>query len=563
MPQPPGDALEKKLPAEIAPEPSRPAPPVPIELHPYHVQIQVGFENDPQFSDEFRRSVLDGIREGLERYVGAFWQSTIAEEQGRIFAGLAALRRLRVDALPKDALSGEMQKAYLLSVQTSGPGYRVAGREWDVITHQLGELAFRSVPERSEISEAVLAVLRDVFRPLAAVETSKSGTVTLRARGGEFPPRDAAWLPLQPGRTFEVYYCFLNKDRAIERVQQVPFTYLTAGEETGRGVAAGVVASGLRAPLTSRRRIQVLALAITRRHRETQLTMITRPPARKPLGGVEVEISRDPAFPEEAGKKAAEVHGKLDGKLQEPQPETERQEKEDEQPPLQPEKLPRLVADRSGMVKLSSGLSPIGLPLWLFVKSGQALLARVPIVPGAQSAAVLELPDDTLRLEIEGSISTLQAELVDAVARRAVLMSLARARAKAGQWEAMIEALKQLDDMPRAASFAVNINAIRQPALKAARARRDRTTEERVTKLCDETLELVTNYLDEEKLKELKEELNEMRQIAADEAAAEAQAKAGGERPAAPSPAGGAKKKKKKAVPAPAAPASPKPPPGF
>ena len=208
--------------------------------------------------------------------------------------------------------------------------------------------------------------------------------------------------------------------------------------------------------------------------------------------------------------------------------------------------------------------SPDGEPVWLFVKSGQALLARVPIVPGAQVAEVLELPDDTLRLEIEGSIATLQAELVDTVARRAVLMAQAKAQANASQWEAMNDVLRQLDDMPKAAAFASSINAIRQPALKAARSRRDRMTEDRIKKLCDEATELVTNYLDEDKLKELKEELTELRQLAAAEAAADKLEKEGGARPGAAKGDGGAKNKaKKKVSPAPAAPAPQKAPQGF
>jgi hypothetical protein len=105
-------------------------------------------------------------------------------------------------------------------------------------------------------------------------------------------------------------------------------------------------------------------------------------------------------------------------------------------------------------------------------------------------------------------------------------MSQARARARAREWEAVAVVLKQLDQMPKAPVFAAGINAIRMPALKTARARRDRTTEARVQKLCDELAELVTNYLDEEKIKELREELAEMRQLAADEATVEAQAKA-------------------------------------
>jgi hypothetical protein len=554
VPQP-GEA-ETPKPAAEAP---RPSAPIPFDLLTYQVQIHVGFESDPQFDDTFRRSVLDGVREGLERYVGEFWRSTVVEEQGKIFAGLAALRRLRLEAVPKDAVGESVQKVFLLSVQSSGPVFRVAGREWDIVTRQLGEVAFQSTSERDQVSEALLAAVRDVFRPLAAVETTKSGAVTLRARGGEFPPRDASWQPLPPGRTFEVYYGFLDKARAIERVQQVPFTYLMTRDETGRGVALAEVASGLRAPLVARRRIQILALGINRRSPGTQLTMITRPPARKPLGGVEVEVSPDPVLLDDSRKTAA-TH---DGGPARDEPDAEQGNKDEhENQPSGAVKFPRLVADRSGAVHLSAGLSPTGQPVWLFVRSGQALLARVPIVPGAQAAEVLELPDDSLRLEIEGSITTLQAELVDTVARRAVLMALARARAKAGQWEEMTAALRQLEDMPKAASFAVNINAIRQPALKSARARRDRTTEERVRKLCDEALELVTNYLDEEKLKELKEELNEMRQIAADEAAAEAKAAAGGEQPAPKPPRAAKAPKTKPAAPAAGA-ARPNPPAGF
>lgn len=520
-----------------AAEPPRPVAPPSIEMQPYRVQVLVGFENVPQFSDEFRLSVLDGVREGLERYVGEFWQCTVAEEQGMIFSGLAALKRLRIETIPREALPDGVQKAYLVCVQASGAGFYVAGREWDTLTRQLGAVAVRNGYDRREISETLLAVVHDLYRPVAAVEASKAGAITLRARGGEYPPRDASWQPLSPGTTFETYYCFLNKDRAIERIQQVPFTFLLPGEAPERGIVSGTIASGLRAPLSPRRRIQVLALGINRRSPETRLTLITRPPARRPLAGVEVEISPVATLPDDtvpreklpiekgAVEKGLDTNAESGGKL------------------------PRLVADRNGLVTLSAELSPAGQPVWLFVRSGQALLARVPIVPGAQSVEVLELPDDTLRLETEGKIASLQAELVDVVARRAVLMSLARARAKANEWDTVAEMLKQLDAMPKAPAFAADINAIRIPALKSARARRDRTTETRIQKLCDESAELVTNYLDEDKLKELHEELNEMRQLAADEAAVEGQAKRAVSKPVPPREKPAATKKDAKSIP--------------
>src|SRR5262249_28608750 len=155
---------------------------------PYRVQVQIGFERAAQFGEEFRRSVLDGVREGLDRYVGEFWQCTVAEEQGKSYVGLAALNRLRFETIPRSAVHADIHKVYLLAVQADGARFRIAGRECDTVVRQLGPLAVHSVSETSEIAEGLLAVIRDVFRPVAAIETAKSGIVRLRARGGEFPP---------------------------------------------------------------------------------------------------------------------------------------------------------------------------------------------------------------------------------------------------------------------------------------------------------------------------------------------------------------------------------------
>src|SRR5262249_8986761 len=161
------------------------------------------------------------------------------------------------------------------------------------------------------------------------------------------------------------------------------------------------------------------------------------------------------------------------------------------------------------------------------VRSGQALLARVPFLPGIRERDLLELPDDSLRLETEGSVALLQAELVDTVARRAVLISLARSRAKTNGWTAVDDLPKQLDHMPRPPAFLGGLDAIRIPARQTARTRRDKTTELRIDRICDETAELVTNYLDEEKIKELREELAELRQVAQEQAKLEAEIKDG------------------------------------
>ncbi|HEY2251842.1 MAG TPA: hypothetical protein VGH74_12305 [Planctomycetaceae bacterium] len=507
----------------------------PIESQSYRVRIEIGFGSSPQFDAAFRHRVLDQVSQGIERYVGELWQCEVAEQRGRVYSGLAALERLETGPVLQEAYAN-LDKAYLLHVDTAGAGYLLAGREWDAQARQLGLLATRTVKDRREVSDALLALVNELFRPIAEIERTRGGATKLHVRGGRFHPPDPLWQPAQPEKLFEVFYCFLDQDQAVERVQQVPWTYVTAGTVIDEGQSDAVVTSGLRAALGSRRhRILTLALGINNRSAGTKLTLMTRAPARKLLAGLEVELSPVP-------NPARDAAG--------PSQEPPANDHPDQRQPA--EKNPRLITDRNGIVSITGAAMPDGRPVWLLVHSGPVLLARVPFVPGLHSAETLELPDDSLRLEVEGAIALVQAKLVDTVARRAVLMALAKNRAKAGEWEAMESAWKELKEMRQAASFVSDVGVIRIRAVKAARARRDQSTEQRVQKLCAETLELVNNYLDEDKLAEFRTDLDDLKRTELDLAAAKSGADAG-EPQSEPAKKKSTKKPKKKAAAAPAA----------
>jgi len=518
--------------------------PVPIDRQSYGVMVQIGFDSSASSSAETRRAILEKVRDGMERYVGQSWEVEVNEEQGALFAGPRALARLRAETVGQYAFPEDVQKIYLLALEARGAGFAPSGREWDPLTGRLGPLVHRD-PEYDprEIAEGLLALVHELFRPIVSVEQSRSSPPHVRARAGDFSPPDPSWQPMTPERIFEVFYCYLTPEKTIDRVQQVPWTYLGVGDDVDRGLAGFSVTSGLRSAIGPRRRVQTVALGITRRGTGTRLKLMTRPPSRQPLAGVEVEIDSPPLSEGGAGGVASDSI---------PGSETTETAASDSSPagnggpgdvdsdatPLkkggsggvgsQAARVPsKLVADRNGVVELSAAAAPTGKPIWLNVRSGQALLARVPFVPGVHDEEVLELGDDTLRLDTEASIALLQAELVDTVARRAVLMSLSRSRANAGKFDEVDELLKELNEMRKAPSFERELNGIRIPAIKAARAARDRTAELRIEKLCTETSELVRNYLDEDKIKEVKEEIEEIRQAAADLAAAEAKFKEG------------------------------------
>ncbi|MFN0050733.1 MAG: hypothetical protein ACKV0T_00990 [Planctomycetales bacterium] len=491
----------------MAAEPAHRASP---ELQPYRVRVEIAQNAPPDFSASSRQQFLRALANALERSPGSLWQVVVTADQSARPAGLQPLERVLPAALAARATAENVDKLYLLSVESEGGRYRVAGREWDHSTAQLSPVRVRELAERRALVSAAQELLRDLFRPVGTIEQVKGGPVTLRLWGRGLVDPQADWTPTAAGSLFEAYYRYLNKDRQVERIQQVPWTYL-ALEESEEGATSVTVTSGLRTAFSGRRRrIESVALGVAQPLAETRLTLITRPPGRRPLAGVEVEVS-SAAHPPRNDAETSTV-----------------------QPPLL-----RLVTDRQGQVRLPTAIGESHQPVWLFVRSGQNLMARVPFVPGIRADETLELSDDQLRLDVEGQVAQLQSELIDAVARRAVLAAQARLRAKARDWPRVEQCQQQLAAMPAEKSFAADLNAIRINGLERARAQKDRLTELRIRKLCDETQELIAGYLGPDKMSELQEELAELKKIAEEDAAAEKELGEGAKKPA-----GEAKKKR-------------------
>ncbi|MBS0266183.1 MAG: hypothetical protein JSS02_29910 [Planctomycetes bacterium] len=472
-----------------------------ISDRPYRVNVRIHIASSPDFDSAGRTTLLNQTADGLECCVGSFWNTLLQEELGSTFSSAAALKRLSTSALHEQTELAGFDKVFLIAVMSFGAEYQVAGREWDATTRQLGPMASRIALDRREVPSTLLALIHQLFRPLAEIDQPRNGNPRLQPQGGHLAPADSPWPAVAPGQLFEPFHCALDKDLAIERIQPVPWTYLVASPEPDTGQVDATPISGLRSPISPRKhRLLPLALAINDRGPETRLTLVTRATVRKPLAGVEVELSHNPS-----GNRPAQA-----GTTDTPTAAVAAP-------------LPKLITDRNGKVTVDAHVASENKPIWMFVRSGQVLLARVPYLPGLRPVETMELPDDSLRLEVEGDIALLQAKLVDTVARRAVLMASAKSRAKANQFDAATAALAELDAMPKAPKFLDDLNLIRINRSKLARARRDKNTEERIRKLVLETTELVTTYLDENKLTELKDDIRELRRVADDNAALEAQ----------------------------------------
>jgi len=142
--------------------------------------------------------------------------------------------------------------------------------------------------------------------------------------------------------------------------------------------------------------------------------------------------------------------------------------------------------------------SPDNLLRVLLVKSGSEVLARLPMVPGLQPELSAALIDDDPRLAVEGFIVGLQEELIDAVARREVLLRQADQELTAGK---LVEADATLAGI-RALGSRNQYLAILSERRKTVTTV-DAAIRKKVDKLFQDTRTVIVKYLDPQRLDEL------------------------------------------------------------
>lgn len=465
--------------AKTAPE--KAPPPPAADLVPYRVQIRVGFGTDAFLTSRERQQFLDDLAEHASRWIGDAWQVRIAAE-AQLSPGASFLLERLTGAEFQQRFASQLaddDKLFVVTLETQGAGYRLAVREWDNATQQLGPMQSREVFIRDSLAASALQLIRGVYRPVVKIEKVGDAPVSLRAVGGDIRPPDPSWLPLRTGAVFEGYTRVLDKKKAVQRIQQVPWSYITVGE-IERGVAACSVISAMGKPFFGqKRRSEQIGLEIRRHYAETELMLRTRGNNPRPQTGLDVE-----------------VHRVVDSK---------------------DEVVFRSMSNRLGIVKIPVDLQAENPRVTLVIRSSLVPLAKLPYIPGIHPTDQLLLPDDSLRLKVEGELTLLQADIVDTVARREVIRATARAQKKTNNLQRVDQLLAELNSLPQADHFIGQLTSLRVSSTAQAKARRDRVAETRINKLCAETNDLIAKHLDAEKFRTTHDEVSDIRTVIADE----------------------------------------------
>ncbi|MDA0832627.1 MAG: hypothetical protein O2955_08985 [Planctomycetota bacterium] len=474
-----------------------PVVPLPYDLTPYRVHLGVSFPIGGTISRAVQQQVHSSLSHAVMRSVSGMWDHTVEENDWMFPANAEGVRRLTPDELKIRYRRGDWDKAFFIAIAPLGAGFQLAAREWDVVTESLGPVSETIVYDERELGNAAFRLSISLFRAVAYVTSADSQRAELVLRAGEYPPPDDDCQQLHVGEYLTPELLIYTRERDIKGIQQVPWTYLTV-ESIERGRVVCEVKSGLRAALPGKkRRIETVAL-VSKPHLESSKIHLTLSKNdRRNLVGYHVTLTsvhpREIAAWERALEKARE----------------ENPDATPDSPP--PGELQFFLSDREGNVGIPH--TPEHPLIWLTVRSGKLLLARVPYIPGVVPVTDLELPDDTIRLMAEGDLSILQGRLIDTVAQGAVLRAKAIAALKDGKPEEAAVSKQKWEALDKRDNFLADLSSIRVTGVEAARADKDKLTEARVRAICKETEELINRYLDPKKVSDFESEYAEFKSL--------------------------------------------------
>ena len=527
---PPAASVDAK---PVDAKPVEPPPPTPLELQPYRVRISVAFDEHPSLTARVRQEVLSELATWVDRTFGEMWIASIEENRWLAPENEEGLSRLKWASLETQLADKELDKAFVLCVSGHGSTLRVCGREWDRLTQQLSVRQERIVADRRALTDELGVVVRNLFRPLVMIERADAGSCRVRVRAGEFPAADPSAEQLAKGNFFQPLMRSFNKEHEVTQIQQIPWSYLLV-ESSDRSRGECSIHTGLRSPIGKNgKRIEFWAIGTRPAFTETRIRLTPLNNPTKPLIGYQVNIYErqmvpaPPVPPEAAPAVKPADKDKAESAEEPPKPAGP-------QFVAQFSKVLELVTDRRGRVTVP--LNPEKPLIWLYVSSGGNLLGRFPFIPGVSQSTTAELPDDSMRLQIESQLELLRAELIDSVARRALLMARAKGAAKASDWTRFTETLTDLDRLPKAKYFQTLLDAVKATMLKKAQAKKDKGLEKKIDKLCGDSAQLIARHLSDEKIKEQRDELLELKRIGDETNANEGRQEVGGAKRATPAP---------------------------
>ncbi len=436
------------------------------ELTPYRIRVLVAAAPKPEITARMIERVRAVVSERAATAIGGSWDLHVEAAPGPLQSVmLASLEKVSFDQLPQDLLEGNEDKAILLSLDFRDGSYLVGAREFDLRSRMTAAPVLRIVPGPATLGDDAFLAVTAAFAPLAEIEKVEDKQASLRLRAAELPVKDPTLTSVRPGDVFRGVIRFNDRDGKLRKLMSLDWTFLTVQQVDGPELTCNLH-SGLRSPLSGRRRGKVEQLALLTRSPggNTRLELYSRPISKRPdssrpLAGYEV-------YSHPADSPVTTLLGRTDGR---------------------------------GELTIAADASPVRV---LLIKHGGEPLARLPIMPGLQLTARAEVADDDQRLAAEGLVTGLQENFVELVANRAVLMLRIRGRIKDGKLEEAKTLMAELRKLGRQDDLSLMIDLRKRSAASA-----DPRMQRKIDRLFEDTREIVNRFLTQGEVDRLESEL--------------------------------------------------------
>ncbi len=433
------------------------APSLETERFQRELGLQLARGNGPgwQTTIRFQTLTLDRFELSADRLVYFFDPSTRQEDGSKPF---------------------DKTFVVVLSGTGSGTSYQVI--EYDWFLESTSDVVAGTSSLRGFLASDLTTAIDHAYRRLMKLERGEGDQFVAVLKGGELVHEEAGDGLIKAGEFYAPVNFYLDRKGKLLNREFIPWTYLKV-EQKDRSKVDGTVVSAYRGILSGRRRrVETYAYRLRANFPATEITFIRRDENKSRLAGYLVKT-----VPVEKPIKSEEE--------------------------VVPQILQQGYTSRTGALNLISQLEqPI---VTVNVISGESILAKVPLMVGSAKSVQLEVPNDLVRLGVEGDLQTLETELVDLVARRAVLMATARKAGKEGDLRALDEMETELKAFPTSRQLLQEITVVRVNSVNEALKQKNKAAATKVEKLCAAATELVEKHLDENVVLEFLAEIVELK----------------------------------------------------
>lgn len=465
------------------------------EYSPYKIAVWLSFDECADFTPELQTHVQDRLKQQSLIVAGATWRLEFQEPPAALkHDAHFALGQVDADLVVEHSLAllDSYDKLMLVNVHRSFAGIEVNARELDCRTRFWGPVRQQSLRQIRMLPRYVFATIVDAFAPVTRIDFVEDLLAVVRIRAAGLIYENEPPVMVSPG---DVLIPVIRRNgRSGQPLKQgievLPWTYLMAIQQD-RYELDCMIHSGLRTALRGRTstRTQRYALGVRLQADETELQLHTPrgssddPP--KYLTGYDV-YSKDPvvAFPAED------------------EPSTQ---KKKELPP----KMGR--SDWRGIVTVPKGDLPLRI---LYVKNGEQLLARLPMVPGLYPLETSEVRDDDQRLRAETYNREIQNNILSLEVKRQIMAARIRKRIEEGKLDGEDGAdvvLAELREIPSRNELQERLEIYRQKVIGESAVYQDARKNAKISRLFNKTKDILARFLDPNLVNTLQAELTAAR----------------------------------------------------